>query len=585
MNYFNGKDGKMKVIGVALVAGMLGLAVHSAFAELSTTATGVTTVGATSNTSAISTTISTISTAAATTSTEVPVVLTTPSTSVAPVTVIPDIVSVETEKVVPAVNVAAPVTPAVNTTTVVPAPATKVNTGSLSETKEKEKTTTSQSSVAPIHKQAKSKVTLEDKDRGDKVSGNTKVSVKIEEKENVAAVEVNLTRKDGGESLYIGKVLVDPVDTQGVVSWDSANTPDGSYELTTLITKQDGEVVQGDSVAVVVKNEEEKWVKTKDTTSLGNSSVREVSRQFVAEKFVEDIKSTHVVKEEQIKKEMTNTLKTFSEEKEKKEVAKDIVSETVPSKTNAKDDAREFSVQPQKLSTDFEKVVNEKAQELKEAVKKGDDEKKKEIVTEIVNAAQVSPAGTTVADNVSQAGIAQDALVKNIEEGVAKLEQVAIEQQSGIVDVKNFAVEAVAVAEVAAKPDGTKTASKISFKGKALPNSFATLYIFSIPIVVTVKTDNDGNWNYTLDKELENGEHKVFVAITDVKGTVVARSNPLPFVKEAFAITVPQIVPDAGSSPSFIEDNYFYGSITAIVLIVIAIFVLLGIKMKNTPQE
>lgn len=542
MDYFSSKNGIRKIIGVVLGAGLLGFGVHSALAELSTKPTTRTTSGVTSN---------------------IPAVSTTTTATVAPATAISNTVTPETE----------------NTPT--------VKTVSSTETKEKEieKTGPSQSSATPIHKQARSKVTLEDKDHSDKVSGNTKVSVKIEEKENVAAVEVNLTRKDGGESLYIGKVLVDPVDTQGVVSWDSANTPDGSYELTTMITKQDGEVVQGDSVAVVVKNEEEKWVKTKDTPSLDKGSVREVSRQFVAEKFVEDIKSTHVVKEEQIKKEMTNTLKTFSEEKKKKEVAKNIVSKTVPSKTDAKDDAREVSAQPQKLSTDFEKVVNEKAQEFKEAVKKGDDEKKKEIVTEIVNAAQVSPAGTTMADNVPQAEIAQDALVKNIEEGVAKLEQVAIEEQSGIVDVKNFAVEAVAVAEVAAKPDGTKTASKISFKGKALPNSFATLYIFSIPIVVTVKTDNDGNWNYTLDKELENGEHKVFVAITDVKGTVVARSNPLPFVKEAFAITVPQIVPDAGSSPSFIEDNYFYGSIIVIVLIVIAIFILLGIKMKNTPQE
>lgn len=538
MNYFSSKNGIRKIIGVVLGAGLLGFGVHSALAEISTKQTTRTTSGVTSNISAVSTTT---------------------TDTVAPVTAISNTVTSETE----------------NTPT--------VKTVSSTETKEKEieKTGSSQSRVAPVHKQARSKVTLEDKDNGDKVSGNTKVSVKIEEKENVAAVEVNLTRKDGGESLYIGKVLVDPVDTQGVVSWDSANTPDGSYELTTLITKQDGEVVQGDSVAVVVKNEEEKWVKTKDTTDLGDGSVREVSRQFVAEKFVEDIKSTHVVKEEQIKKEITNTLKVFSEEKEKKEAVKNIAKETAPLDASV----LEVPTQSQKLSTDFEKVVNEKAQEFKEAVKKGDDEKKKEIVTEIVNAAQVSPAGTTIADNVPQTGIAQDALVKNIEEGVAKLEQVAIEQQSGIVDVKNFAVEAVAVAEVATKPDGTKTASKISFKGKALPNSFATLYIFSIPIVVTVKTDNDGNWNYTLDKELENGEHKVFVAITDVKGTVVARSNPLPFVKEAFAITVPQIVPDAGSSPSFIEDNYFYGSIIVIVLIVVAIFILLGIKMKNTPQE
>ena len=554
MDYFNNKNSIKRIIGVMLGASLLGFGVHSAFAELSTKSTTGTTSGVTAN----------ISTVPATT-----------TTMVAPVTVISNTVTPETEN------------------------APTVGTVSPAETKEKEteKTGSSQSVTNAPRKQVKSRVTLKDKDDGDKVSGDTKVSVRVEEKEKVAAVEVSLTRKDGGESLYIGKTHIEPTDTQGVVSWDSVNTPDGSYDLTTLITKQDGEVVQGDSVTVVVKNEEGKWIKAKDATNIGNSSVREVSRQFVAEKFVEDIKSTQTVKEEQIKKEIADTLKTFSEKKERKEVAKDLASETVSLKTDTKEDSRKVSAQSQKSAPDFEKVVDEKAEDLKDAIKRGDDEKKKEIVNEIVETTRTVQSDTettrtvqsdillAIENNKPENIIAQDALVKNIEEGVAKLEQVAIEQQSGIVDVKNFAVEAVAVAEVATKPDGTKTASKISFKGKALPNSFATLYIFSIPIVVTVKTDNDGNWNYTLDKELENGEHKVFVAITDVKGTVVARSNPLPFVKEAFAITVPQIVSDAGSSPSFVEDNYFYGSIAVIILIVVAIFILLGFKMKNTPQE
>ncbi|MEK7568526.1 MAG: Ig-like domain-containing protein [Patescibacteria group bacterium] len=563
MDYLNGKNGIKRIIGVALMVSLLGFGAHSVFAELSSMSTTGTASGAGSNTSRVSATATT-----STADSVVSIIPTTPTTGVAPVIATPNTIATE-------------FTP---TSAVTPA-----------KTKEKEKTVSSQSSVVSPRKQVKSRVILkDDSDRvlgdkvsGDKVSGDTKVSVKVEEKEKVAAVEVNLTRKDGGESLYIGKTHIEPSDTQGVVSWDSANTPDGSYELTTLITKQDGEVVLGDSVTVVVKNEEEKWIKTKDATNIGNSSVREVSRQFVAEKFVEDIKSTQTVKEEQIKKEITNTLKTFSEKKERKEVAKDLASETVSLKTDTKEDPRKVSVQPQKPAPDFEKVVAEKAEDLKDAIKRGDDEKKKEIINEIVETTRTvqSDGSLAVENNKPENIVAQDALVKNVEAGVAKLEQVAIEQQSGIVDVKNFAVAEVAVAEVVEKPDGTKTASKISFKGKALPNSFATLYIFSIPIVVTVKTDNDGNWNYTLDKELENGEHKVFVAITDVKGTVVARSNPLPFVKEAFAITVPQIVPDAGSSPSFVEDNYFYGSIAVIILIVVAIFILLGFKMKNTPQE
>ncbi len=520
MDYFNSGSSFKKIVGVTLLAGLLGFGAHSVFAELSEMPTMGNAFGAVATTSGV----------------------------------------------------------------------LVAETSSLSEKKTKEKKASSQTSVSSSHKQTESKDVMnddKDKEHSDKVSGDTKVSVKVEKEEKVSAVEVNLTRKDGGDSLYIGKTHFDSNEIHGVVSWKSENTPDGSYELTTLITKQDGEVFHGDSVQVVVNNEEKKWINTKDAPNIGNSGVREVSRQFIAEKFVEDIKSTQIVKEEKIKKEITNTLKTFSENKERKKVVKSIVVEPASTKTDAISDTRKVSVQPQKPSPDFEKVVAEKAEDLKDAVKRGDDDKKKEIVKEIVDTTRrvQSDVSLAVENNKPENIAEEDALAKKIEEGVAKLEQVAIEQQSGIVDEKNFAVEAVAVAEIVTNTDGTKTASKISFKGKALPNSFATLYIFSMPIVVTVKTDNDGNWSYILDKELENGDHKVFVAITDVKGSVVARSNPVPFVKEAFAITVPQIVPDAGSSPSFVEDEYFYGSIIAIILIVITIFILLGFKMRNTPQE
>lgn len=82
--------------------------------------------------------------------------------------------------------------------------------------------------------------------------------------------------------------------------------------------------------------------------------------------------------------------------------------------------------------------------------------------------------------------------------------------------------------------------------GKALPNSYVTLYIFSTPTIVTVRTDIDGSFEYTLTKELEDGSHEVYVAITDNTGAIVARSTAFSFVKEAQAYTsnaTPSIVP------------------------------------------
>jgi hypothetical protein len=74
--------------------------------------------------------------------------------------------------------------------------------------------------------------------------------------------------------------------------------------------------------------------------------------------------------------------------------------------------------------------------------------------------------------------------------------------------------------------------------GKGLPNSFVTIYIYSsLPIVVIAKTDENGNWSYLLDKPLEDGEHQVYVAVTDNKGEISYKSEPKYFIKQAQAIT------------------------------------------------
>lgn len=73
--------------------------------------------------------------------------------------------------------------------------------------------------------------------------------------------------------------------------------------------------------------------------------------------------------------------------------------------------------------------------------------------------------------------------------------------------------------------------------GFGIPDSYVTLYIFSTPTVVTVKTASDGSFTYTFEDELEDGNHEVYVAITDNAGAIVAQSNPFRFVKEAEAFT------------------------------------------------
>ncbi len=77
------------------------------------------------------------------------------------------------------------------------------------------------------------------------------------------------------------------------------------------------------------------------------------------------------------------------------------------------------------------------------------------------------------------------------------------------------------------------------FSGKAEPNTVVTLYVYSdLPVVMTVKTDEYGNWKYELSNSLVDGDHEVYVAVNDNNGKVLTKSNPLSFfVKEAKAVS------------------------------------------------
>lgn len=112
-------------------------------------------------------------------------------------------------------------------------------------------------------------------------------------------------------------------------------------------------------------------------------------------------------------------------------------------------------------------------------------------------------------------------------------------KEKGAVDVK-YAVSEAFYAEVPKGNNGEPEKKRVlQFKGKGIPNAFVTLYIYSNdPVVVIVKTDANGNWVYDLDKELENGDHEAYVAITDNTGNITAKSEPLYFVKTAQAVEI-----------------------------------------------
>jgi len=154
--------------------------------------------------------------------------------------------------------------------------------------------------------------------------------------------------------------------------------------------------------------------------------------------------------------------------------------------------------------------------------------------------------------------------------------------------------ELLVVKEVIALSNATSTSASgalsnprtthITFTGTAMPNSFVTLYIFSEPIVVMVKTNSIGEWSYTLDKELPDGTHHVMSAITDGDGRVLAKSSPLPFVKVAQAVTLGNVdvaLPLAHKEPGFFSGFSLYTLVALMVGILGLSFLVIGVIVRR----
>ena len=84
-----------------------------------------------------------------------------------------------------------------------------------------------------------------------------------------------------------------------------------------------------------------------------------------------------------------------------------------------------------------------------------------------------------------------------------------------------------------------KEEEKIVLSGQADANAWILIYLYSdLPLVLTTQVDANGNWSYTLDENLVDGQHQAYVTVNDDTGKIIKQSNPLSFfVSSAQAVS------------------------------------------------
>jgi hypothetical protein len=117
--------------------------------------------------------------------------------------------------------------------------------------------------------------------------------------------------------------------------------------------------------------------------------------------------------------------------------------------------------------------------------------------------------------------------------------------------------------------------NKNSIQGHALPNTAIFLYVYSyIPMVLTTTTDANGNFSYDLGTNIVDGEHAVYVALTDDAGKITKKSSPLSFfVREASAATAEDFLRrdfDVASSPVETLQQYYIWGVGVVIVIGLA---------------
>jgi hypothetical protein len=187
-----------------------------------------------------------------------------------------------------------------------------------------------------------------------------------------------------------------------------------------------------------------------------------------------------------------------------------------------------------------------------------------------ISDAQEFKNGTNPLDPLSQA---VTAVLSGVDKAI--VDGKTIEQPK----LSNSAVSAsLAVNSVQTVKDNTK--SNLKFQGKASPNQVITLFIYSsMPIVVTVQADSNGNWVYELDKTLVDGTHEVYVAVNNDEGKIVEASLPTPFfIAQAQAVSVDDFV---SADMTKVTDTangmmvlYIFGGLIVIFVLIAAVLII-----------
>jgi DNA polymerase III alpha subunit (gram-positive type) len=396
---------------------------------------------------------------------------------------------------------------------------------------------------------------------GERISGQRKIEIRIPEFPGIEIekVEIYLRQPSSLTEIYVGTAK----KKDGVFEFDfnSEQFPNSQYFLFLKISSSLGEY-KGQEIPFEIENkvEEKKEEKEKIKEEVGPKMESLKETEEKAEKIVEETKS-------EIEKEVAKAMPEVKEEvKEKtKEIEPKIkeMKEKMEKEAEIKEEAKTPQIQREKENLKkeivkkslepIEKKITALSPEEKERAEMAKSEVQKKI-EEILEKTETQ--FKEIAKEKKE--IYPQAFKDSDQDGISDWQEIILETDplnpdtdgdgylDGIEYKLGFDPKKPGPADKILWQDPREKGKvgervvierveivdkKLKITGRGIPNSFVTIYIFSKPIVALAKVNENGFFEYVLDKELTDGTHTVYVALTNNKGEIEEKSGPFTFVQ------------------------------------------------------